>query len=216
MKKLVLLDLDRTLFDSVGYRERVYQEIATLLSNDDGVSETCEAVAKDVVAKSGFFDPVLFANRLCEYLHVRGKENAVAKLFLDTKKTGMHFYKEVIDALALLTKEGRVGIYSQGFEEHQRAKLHRIKHCLNEEHIHILRDKKMHMEQVFRMYKDYTLYFVDDILTMLALAKKVRPDIITIWMHRWEDKRQQEVSDFAPDAIVANLREVVAIVRGNE
>ena len=83
-----------------------------------------------------------------------------------------------------------------------------------EEHKHIVEYKIDVIEDTLQRYKGNTkVFFVDDWVDMLRLAKKFDPSIFTIWIKRGQyANMQKSYADFTPDAIVENLRDVVPLV----
>ena len=126
-------------------------------------------------------------------------------------------YEEVKDTLAKLTKVAKLGIFSQGETAFQEKKLRetKIAQYFFEEHKHIVQYKIDVMKEVFDRYHNKAkVYFIDDWLEMLRVAKKTDPSVFTIWMKRGEYAHtQEEKINFTPDAVVENLREVVPLIK---
>ena len=89
-----------------------------------------------------------------------------------------------------------------------------IKQYFLSEHTHIVEYKIGVMKDILERYKDNAkVYFIDDWLEGLRVAKDVAPNVFTIWMKRGEyADSQKELSDFTPDATVTNLHEVIPLV----
>ena len=125
-------------------------------------------------------------------------------------------YDEVVDALRKLSKISTLGIFSQGQVAFQNKKLYEtnIEHYFSEEHKYIVENKIAIMKEVFDKYKyKVKVYFIDDWLEMLRVAKIIEPSVITIWMKRGEYAHtQEEHSDFTPDIVVNNLAEAVPFI----
>ena len=125
-------------------------------------------------------------------------------------------YDEVKETLEKFSKIATLGIFSQGEIAFQNKKLEvtNIKDYFAEEHKHIVEYKIEVIEDILGKYKSNAkVFFVDDWVDMLRLAKKYDPSIFTIWMKRGQyANMQKSYADFMPDAIVENLREVVPFV----
>lgn len=216
MKKLVLLDLDNTLFDSSSFRKSLFEKIGNIYAKGKeakNIAVICREIADDLVVEFGLLDPRIFLQRLGSRMGRRG-EGAVLKLIFDVKYLATHVHKEVVAVLGKLAKFGEIGIFSQGDGRLQRAKLQSFKHLLHRGRIHITRDKKSHMRKVFQLYKGYKIFFVDDMLAMLYEAKKLDPKIVTVWMKRGSyAEKMKELPGFSPEVVVTELREVVKVVR---
>src|SRR5258708_3762127 len=127
-------------------------------------------------------------------------------------------YKEGRDTLAKLSQIAKLGIFSQGEIAFQKKKLQetKIAQYFFEEHTHIVEYKIAVMKEVFELYRDKgKIFFIDDWLESLRVAKKTEPSVFTIWMKRGEYAHSQEAyNDFTPDAVVKNLEEVVPLITG--
>lgn len=124
-------------------------------------------------------------------------------------------YKEVESTLEELSRVATLGIFSQGEVAFQKKKLNetKIAQYFFEEHTHIVQYKVDVMKEVFDTYKGSKIFFIDDWIDMLRMAKKVDSSVFTIWITRGEYKNEQkEFSDFTPDAVIVNLQEAVAII----
>jgi phosphoglycolate phosphatase-like HAD superfamily hydrolase len=128
-------------------------------------------------------------------------------------------YDEVKDTLKELSKIATLGVLSQGEIAFQNKKLQEtdIKHYFAEEHKHIVEYKIDQIKDILGIYKSNAkIFFIDDWLDMLQVAKKSDPDVFTIWMKRGEYAHSQEIhSHFTPDATVTDLQEVISIIRNS-
>ena len=131
--------------------------------------------------------------------------------------THFELFEEVKETLEQLAKVATLGILSQGEIAFQNKKLEKtqIKDYFLSEHTHIVAYKLDVMEEILEKYKGKAkVYFIDDWLDMLRAAKKIDPSVSTIWMKRGEyADLQEEHSDFTPDAIVENLRDVIPLIK---
>lgn len=206
-KKLILLDLDNTLFDSPSYRKSVFTKLGNVT--------LCQKIYMKMLDELGYFLPKMFVEMLSSRLK-GAREKEIMGIIFDQKNFRDNLHKEVLTSLKMLIGLGEVGILSQGEKEFQHAKISHFKHLLNSDHINIVKDKKSDMAAVFKNIQTYRIYFVDDMLRMLETAKKINPKITTIWMKRGGyAENQKAILGFAPDAEVRNLSEVVEIVQGN-
>ena len=57
------------------------------------------------------------------------------------------------------------------------------------------------------------LFFVDDKLSVLHLAKKYDPKVFTIWVKRgFYAMKQEPIENFTPDGIVETLHDIVPLI----
>jgi len=203
-KKLILLDLDNTLFDSPSYRKLVFTKLGNVV--------LCQKIYDKMLDEFGYFLPKMFVEILSN--RVRGVREKAMGIIFDQKNFKDNLHKEVLTSLKILIELGEVGILSQGDKEFQHAKISHFKHLLSSNHINILKNKKSDMVDVFENIQTYKIYFVDDMIDMLETAKKINPQITTIWMKRGRYAgSQKEIPGFTPDAEVENLSEVVRIIK---
>jgi phosphoglycolate phosphatase-like HAD superfamily hydrolase len=135
----------------------------------------------------------------------------------ESNLTTFELFDEVKETLKKLAPVATLGILSQGQIAFQNKKLEmtEIKHYFLSEHTHIVEYKLEVMQEILGKYKGKAkVYFIDDWLDMLRAAKKTDPSVFTIWMKRGEYANSQEAhSDFTPDAVVENLREVIPLIK---
>jgi hypothetical protein len=137
-------------------------------------------------------------------------------LFYQSNFTRFEMYDEVHSALKELSKIAIIGIFSQGELAFQHRKLveTNILHYLVEEHIHIVENKIQTVENLLKTYKDSgKIFFIEDRLDILRLAKLSFPSLTAIWMKRGRYvEKQKEVTDYTPDYTIENLLQSVPII----
>lgn len=133
--------------------------------------------------------------------------------------THFELYEEVKDTLKKLATVATLGILSQGEIAFQNKKLEttEIKHYFLSEHTHIVEYKLDVMKDILERYKDNAqVYFIDDWLEGLRVAKNVSSNVFTVWMKRGEYAHsQKELSDFSPDATITSLHELISIIKNS-
>lgn len=217
MKKLVLLDLDNTLFRSTELRVEFYKKIAKLLKSkiesEDHIVELCNIVGKDIVVGLGYFSPDTFVHKLSKKIDIRGKEKQVKDIILDTEFSKDFMHTEVYEVLTQLSKTCELAIFSQGEEEFQKSKLHSILEFFPKDSIHFEKDKKQELERIFGKYKDFLIYYVDDRVHILEYSKKINPAVFTVWIKRGPFAEKEMSQNFEPDAIIARLSELIPLIK---
>ncbi|MBI2195826.1 MAG: hypothetical protein HYU48_02170 [Candidatus Levybacteria bacterium] len=136
-------------------------------------------------------------------------------LFKDSQLKTYKLYNEVEDVLKDLSQVAEIGIFSQGEDVFQKEKLKQtlIDSHFGEENVHIFALKDYNIGSVIEKYKDRSVFFVDDKLEVLKLAKDLNGDVFTIWIKRGPFAANQEnITGFEPDAIIGNLSEVTPII----
>lgn len=216
MKKLIILDLDNTLFDSTSFRTKLFQKIGKTLGRGTEVEKIvllCQGIYESLIGEFGLFDPDIFLEKLLLKIRKQNKREEIMKLIFDSKSLKTHLHQDVMSTLTTLSSVGEIGIFSQGEARLQQAKLAPLVHLLRSDRIHITRDKKSQMSKIFKSYKGYKIFFIDDMLPMLHQAKKIKSDIVTIWLKRGRyAQKQKPIFGFEPDAEVTDLRKIVKII----
>lgn len=220
MKKLVMLDIDNTLFDSGSYRNKFFKDIALLLKREKNIVEGEQLVSSiydRLRVKLGMFSPHKFVDQVIKETAIAPslREEITEKIFSQRSlKNNMHI--EVQHALLVLEKLAELGIFSQGDLLLQKAKIEEIKHLFALDNVHIVENKIDVFKKIFSMYSGYKIFFIDDSLPILFEVKKLYKDIFAIWIKRgrWAEK-QKDIPGFRPDAIILNLTEAEELVKNN-
>lgn len=213
-KKLILFDIDNTIFDSTSFRKDVFRKVSKTLRGM-GTKKTVKEVERmvdDLIEKYGFFDPEMFV-QLLKHLSTKDKRKIKA-IYVDTKGLKNFLYKETVELIAKFTEIGEVGVLSQGRTKFQLAKIASIHNHFHKKRIHIVENKKAEMVTILNKYSSYSVYYIDDLLTMLEKAKEVRSDITTFWIKQGMFAKKQE-SIFKPDVEVTNLTEVYIFIKNS-
>jgi phosphoglycolate phosphatase-like HAD superfamily hydrolase len=125
-------------------------------------------------------------------------------------------YKEVIDTFSKLKEVADFGIFSEGDIAFQQRKMREtnIEKYFLSEHIHIFEQKNDMLKKILEIYKDKgKLFFVDDKLSVLHLAKQYEPKVFTIWVERgFYALNQKPIKGFLPDGVVKNLQDIVPLI----
>lgn len=214
MKKLILFDIDNTIFDSLSFRKDVFEKVSKALhrAGTKKSAEEVEKIVDELIEKYGFFDPEMFV-KLLEHLSQTDKQK-IKDIFIDREGMKSFVYKEMITLIAKFTKLGEIGILSQGETKYQLAKFASISNHFRPERIHIAFNKMTEMVTIFEKYGNYKVYYVDDLLSMLAAAKEIRSDIVTIWSKRGLYVNKQK-TPFKPDLEIENLTQAYHFIKNN-
>lgn len=125
-------------------------------------------------------------------------------------------YKEVLDTFSQLKEIADFGIFSEGDIAFQQRKLREtnIENYFNIDHVHIFEEKNNKLIKLLEKYSDKgNLYFVDDKLSVLHLAKQLEPSVFTIWVKRgYYAMKQKPIEGFVPDGTVSELHEIVPLI----
>lgn len=217
-KKVILFDIDYTLFDTEIFRKKLYKNISLAVKEDRSKIESIgKIIYEELRNKYGYFNPIEFIKKFKKRLKSNTDLAAIEKSIWDEKAFQASIYKETVEVLDAVEKSAQVGIFSKGHDRFQRAKLKAIAHFLQIKHIHIVVDKYASLPELIRKYEKHKLYLVDDELEALHSASKLRRDILTIWVKRGKYATKQEpIPEFAPNATVMNLRKITSIIKNDE
>ncbi len=216
-KKIILFDIDYTLFNGKTFRETLLKEIGKEIQPEsiDSFAIAAEEVyisLRDVMAH---FDTALFAQALSKRFDVAVDEVMVKEETESLSRSGVFLYEEtesVLKELSLLPNT-EIGIFSTGFFDLQKAKIDPVIHFISEEHMHIFTDKQPLLLDIVEKYKNEKLYLVDDFFQLLQKAKEIDSHLTTVWMKRGRHAEKiQGSSEFVPDFAITSLDEVLSIV----
>lgn len=216
-EKIILFDIDSTLFDTQKYiflfLERIAEEL--LFKDLEAFSKlSIEAYKENKL--TNFFDPDIFIPILSNKLNKKLEFEKIKNIILDEKLIESCLYPETIFALQKLAKDKNliIGIFSAGKTDIQLLKIKTIRDFINEKHIHIVvADKKNQVTKILEKYrKNIKIYLIDDLLEILKTAKSFNPEITVIWSKRGRHMNDQKIDNFTPDFTIASLLELVEIV----
>ncbi len=216
MEKLILLDIDNTLFDSLCYRKKLFEAIAKKITpekSQEEIEALCQTIYEGHIATTGLFDFKEFTKEFSKKLQRVVKEEDIASLVFDTQILKGCMYPEVKDVLLRMTKVGTVGIVSQGQESMQRAKIKIIEKLLHPDKIYIKANKKEAIDTILKENKDYKIIFIDDWLSLLHHVKQTAKQTIVIWSKRGRHAHGQlPIAGFEPDKIITSLDQALPFI----
>lgn len=213
-RKIILFDIDYTLFDTKLFRERLYKSIASALGYDIKQSlKEMDDIYDEVRVEKGYFQPKIFSLQLARKLGREKDKLLIEKAIFAKENFKGLLYKESLGVISKLSKIGTVGIFSKGYNSFQKNKIQALKHILSDKDIYVYVNKRRSLPKIIDKYKDFKLYIVDDALNVLYAAWKLNKDLATIWVKRGiYAEKQKPINDFKPDAIIKNLKELMPVI----
>jgi phosphoglycolate phosphatase-like HAD superfamily hydrolase len=125
-------------------------------------------------------------------------------------------YNEVRETFDKLKDVAEFGIFSEGNISFQKRKLKEtnVEEYFLSEHIHIFENKNDMIEKILDRYETKSdVFFVDDKLSVLHLAKQYKPSVFTIWVKRgFYAMKQKPIEGFTPDGTVETLHDIVPLI----
>lgn len=220
MKKVILFDIDYTLFDALKFRKDLFKKSKAIINNKN--IEIDEKDLKDVYNKLReevkYFGPRLFARRLKSKLNLDIDQDFLEKEILESEIFLSNLYKEAKTVLRKLSadKDLIIGILSGGEDKFQRIKIKDLINFFHKDHVHILFYKEDNLKKIINKYKKYKLFLVDDIPGVLHKAKNIDKNIITIWIKRGRFAlKEKSIMEFRPDHEIKNLNKIIPILKAN-
>ncbi len=214
--KIVLFDIDHTIFDTRAYVQRCFEELEKIISSKS--RKDFKNLAQEIYLKQrkhSYFSPKRFSEELKERIITDQSINTLENVFYNQHNLEESLYKDVLPTMRKLSQKNiKLGIFSAGDKILQKKKLQTLSHILHENIVHIFeRDKHEAIREVIDLYKTQKLYVVDDLLSVLAQFKAINPEICTIWVVRSEETRlKQKNFIFNADHIIHSLSELLPIV----
>lgn len=133
--------------------------------------------------------------------------------FKASNLTSFVLYPEVKKTLELLSKSFTLGILSKGEKDFQLKKLAEtgILDTFDRDKMFIFEDKVIEFENVMNKLKNSDLWFVEDKINMLEMAKKINPKLKTIW---FKNGPFVEIinSGFIPDKTIASFEDLKFLI----
>jgi FMN phosphatase YigB (HAD superfamily) len=215
--RLILLDIDNTLYDSAKFREKLFERIILILKRRavEDAEGVCERIYADLIHEKGLFYPEDFIQALQKALPNKNipEKELLASMYDDTF-AAFYLYEETHTIVKEFKKLGELGIFSQGMKRFQRLKIKQIAHIFKDHHIHIVPNKISAFQTIFKKYQQHAIFFLDDSLPILHAVKTAYPSTVVIWVKRGRyAQNQKPIGDFVPDATVQNLQEAERIIK---
>lgn len=205
MNKVVLFDIDGTLFDPKLFLENLYKRLSEKLVLINFDEDTLKHLYLESKVQ-GYFKPDLLLPKLLEHMEQKDRDS-LEKLFWDQKAIDDCLYQDstVIEAVGKLAIPA---IFSTGDAKFQRTKVLTFKNALEEKNIFVYEDKLKALHEVIEKFPGYKTYLVDDRLEILEEAKKLNPSSFAILVNR----QKFEAKSDKIDALVGNLYEILPIL----
>lgn len=214
--KIVLFDIDYTLFDSRNFRMKIMREIAEKIKKNktEDIEETLDRIYFESRKKMGFFSTSSFIKDVNKKFSTKIPEDFLDQ-YARSKELHEHLYDEVEKILEDITKDRdlTIGIFSGGDQVFQREKIRKLINFFQEKHIHIFPYKIDELKSVLMKYKDYKVFLIDDVLPILSKAKEINKEIFTIWVRRGKFADSQAIDKkLSPDLEVKNLKNIISVI----
>lgn len=216
--KIVIFDIDHTIFNSTMYRSSLFANLAKGLGYDiKKFSEKAHGAYKNMRKSHYFFTPDLLLKTILSPWKKPEDLVKAQSIFWEKLLYESCIYPEVKDVFTYLSENKiQIGIFSTGDLAHQKIKIESLKDYLDENHVHISPNKLTVIKDTFRTYKKYQTFLVDDYPQILETAKKHHKNIFTVFIRREESNLLLTIPDnFKPDATITDLHQLIDIIKAN-
>ncbi|MDP2649290.1 MAG: HAD family hydrolase [bacterium] len=217
--KIVLFDIDYTLYDVSHFDKNFYKKLEKIVNIDEDIirKKSIEFI-KQVIEEENYLNIDKYLNLLLEFFGEHKKKKDVKKILYNELFFKNGFYQEVEKTLNYLKKIAKIGIFSQGDEEFQWAKIDQsgLKHFFDKNIIYIKHNKIQFTSFLKKKHANDEIFLVDDNPNVIFRVKDKMPYIFTIWIRRGKfAEMHKDIENFKPDAIIKNLTETIDIVKNN-
>ena len=216
--KIVLFDIDHTIFDTILYRNNLYKNLAKEFNAD--VNEFSEIAQNEYIKlrkTTYYLDPDVFLNTILTHSEKKIDHQKLKVIFWDKKLYEKSIYPDVKNVFSYLAKNNiQIGIFSTVESTHQKIKIESLNEYLTENHIYISKDKFKIIKKTFAKYKNHQVYLVDDYPQILESTKSHHKNIFTVFIKRQKAHSNLVIPEnFKPDASITNLNQLIDIIETN-
>lgn len=185
--KLILFDLDRTLFDTNRFIDLVRTRMANFTKKNEQIIKQLENKYQQLCSKLAF-DPLHYSEFLSRELHINTSE--IVKQFTDFKNIySESVFDEAVPVLELCKKKkNRVGIFSEGNVDFQKMKINYsgLSSYVDHNHIYVF-ENKLALASIESLPSD--IFIVDDKLKVID--QLTEHGIKSIWINRTSKQKHK-------------------------
>lgn len=214
--KVVLFDIDYTLFDVAKFRKKIFKSIIGFVGKNkiDKIDKILEDIYYASREKVGYFKMMSFL----EDVNRKFKINVTLANILKDEMFSDNLYEETKEILESIAKDPsiKIGIFSGGESDFQFKKIEQLENFFSKDHVHIIKYKHLNISKIIQKYKNFRTYLIDDMLNILYNAKKIDKNIITVLIRRGRfAKNAKPIRGFKPDYEIKNLKEIIPVIRNS-
>ena len=217
--KIVLFDIDYTLFDTSVFKRTVNKKIKDKVINNKlkNLDKKIDNIFLKSREQNGYFNPRHFISMINSELELNLPLSFFEKSLSDDSLYE-NLYNDVKAVLEELSKDKSlfIGVFSGGDIKFQKSKIELIRHLFHKDHIHIFLNKEPEVKKIINKYKSHKLFIIDDWLNILEKSKKMNKSVITIWIKRkGSEFKEKKKSNFSPDYVLSDLQKITSIIKNN-
>ena len=186
--KIILFDIDGTLFDSSSFINDFYKNISAKFNLVSDDIATMQKFYEENKKKNGYFLPGIFLDKIAHNFPSLDL-GLLNKIFWNIDLFEENMYKDT-SLIRDLSKVAVIGIFSKGDSDFQKQKLTFFGDLLDGDNVHVFPNKIDKVSEVLRRYEDFQTYLIDDQNEVLIKAKELFPDTYTILIDRNNSKKK--------------------------
>lgn len=217
-KKIVLFDIDYTLFDTDSYRQILYPRLAQELGvSEDELRRFRQEFEPEMKDRFGHYNPDFFLQKIQTITQKDVPLEKLEEIFWDKVIYSNVLNAKTKDVLSQLQENNiSLGLLSTGDKRHQLAKIDSMIAYFPEESHHIFPNKIESIKDVLENYSSFQVYIIDDLPEVLAKAKEINRRVKTILIKANKvHEATPIVEGFRPDFVIEDLDPIVEIVTNN-
>lgn len=188
--KIILFDIDGTLFDSSSFIKDFYENISAKFNLGSDDIATIQKFSEENKKQNGYFLPGIFLDKIAHNFPSIDL-GLLNKIFWNIDLFEENMYKDT-SLVRDLSKVAVIGIFSKGDSDFQKQKITFFGDFLDNDNIYIFPDKLSKINEVLGQYNNFQVYLIDNENDVLTRAKDLFPDIYAILIDRKNDKKETE------------------------
>lgn len=180
--KVILFDIDGTLFDSSSFLKGFYKNLSDEFNLSTIDLNLIQKIYIDSKEENKYFIPSIFLDKITDKFP-KIKLGSINRLFWNLDLFKKNVYKDT-SLIKDLSRVAVIGIFSKGDYDFQKQKISFINDSFDNEDVYIFSNKIEEIKEVLQNYQDYQIYMIDDQAEVLDKAKKLFPNIFAILIDR--------------------------------
>lgn len=196
MDRIILFDIDGTLFDRKKYLDDFYKLLLSEFNLNESEVNEIKNYYEDLKNEFGFFPPFEFLERI--YIN-NPKLKDKLNFYFSSENLNNYLFE---DSEILFDVENvRIGIFSKGDIQFQKNKVSRFEEVLEEDLIYIFHNKIKNLSEVIAYHKDSQIFIVDDNLEVLLSVKDIDRNVKTFLIDRENKFSKVNCIDFKTNSL---------------
>lgn len=198
-KRVFLFDFDGTVFDTARLKELISEEMKQYTTDTQLLWET-ERKLRDER-----FHLIATMKEFSEKIGQTQIQEAIQNVFLHQNFPALIF-PDVISNLKVMHRRNILALFSEGDETYQQVKIYQSHLNKLFDFMYVYHKKLEYLEEVVSFFANKEIWYIDNQLPKLQMAKLKCPQITTVWLNR--EKLQHNVT-FISDITITSLDQLL-------